>query len=208
MQHDLLMRRKQTWSQQTERWHASPHLSDGLRVTGCTTLAADISIWTPSFYDWGYCNFMQVCKLLFWKSILALKSSASSSDLTFLLKQMVWSLVPISTRAEASVDGHDQYSWQHLFSFGREDHGGSRRDEILSHHWVMWLSNHLLLQNPSRPCIWTQIQGLRMTSVLQCFIGSGPCFHTSFFHGCLEPGAQKTAVKRSLWCHLVVDYIN
>lgn len=142
MQHDLLMRRKQTWSQQTERWHASPHLSDGLRVTGCTTLAADISIWTPSFYDWGYCNFMQVCKLLFWKSILALKSSASSSDLTFLLKQMVWSLVPISTRAEASVDGHDQYSWQHLFSFGREDHGGSRRDEILSHHselcdWVI-----------------------------------------------------------------------
>lgn len=124
------------------RWHASPHLSDGLRVTGCTTLAADISIWTPSIYDQGFCNFMQVCKLLFWKSTLALKSSASSSDLTFQLKQVVWSLVPISTHAHASVDGHDQYSWRHLFSFGREDHGGLRRDEILSHHselcdWVI-----------------------------------------------------------------------
>lgn len=141
-------------------------------------------------------GFVTSCKSA--KSILALKSSASSSDLTFLLKQVVWSLVPISTHAEASVDGHDQYSWQHLFSFGREDHGGSRRDEILSHHWVMWLSNHLRLQNPSRPCIWTQIQVLRMTSVLQRFVGSGPCFHTSSFHGCLEPRAQKTAVKRSL----------
>lgn len=141
MQHDLLMKREQTWSQ-TERWHASPHLSDGLWVTGCTTLAADISIWTPSIYDQGFCNFMQVCKLLFWKSTLALKSSASNSDLTFQLKQVVWCLVPISTHAHASVDGHDQYSWQHLFSFGREDHGGLRRDEILSHHsalcdWVI-----------------------------------------------------------------------
>lgn len=204
MQHDLLMRREQTWSQ-TERWHASPHLSDGFRVTGCTTLAADISIWTPSIYDQGFWNFMQVCKLLFWKSTLALKSSASSSDLTFLLKQVVWSLVPISTHAHASVAS---VTWPvFLTAFVLI---WTWRSRGLEAWWNIksWLSNHLLLQNPSRPCIWTQIQGPRMTSVLQRFIGSGPCFHTSSFHGCLEPGAQKTAVKRSLWCHLVVDYIN
>lgn len=48
-----------------------------------------------------------------------------------------------------------------------------------------------------------------MTSVLQRFMGSGPCVHTSSFHGCLKPGRKKTAVKKiTLVPHVSVNYIS